>query len=301
MAGGLISPSFVSEASDHGILGSLATGYMSLNQIAESLSQINTTMPYQANIFVDYKAYGNKPFKKPKKIIQLEKELARYGVPVISTTFGLLRNDTLSVLRKNNIILMTTVNSVEEAQASLCENDGDVIIFQSREAGGHRGGFLDAEYSDERLILDIKKSSPPNKFFIKSGGVVNGEDVRKAINSGFDGVQIGTGFLMTAESSATDLYKTELTNISNLEDLQITRSVTGKSARGIRNTLTQLSYDEECMPAYPFLHYATKDVREHSKAKGLTEYQSLWAGTSALRINTISNIDEYINELTRQF
>jgi len=283
-------------------------------------------MPYQVYIFVDYKAYGNKPFKKPKKIIQLEKELgfirvsllffrkhpirqrtkivllaARHGVCVISTTFGLLRNDTLSVLRKNNIILMTTVNSVEEAQASLCENDGDVIIFQSREAGGHRGGFLDAEYSDERLILDIKKSSPPNKFFIKSGGVVNGEDVRKAINSGFDGVQIGTGFLMTSESSATDLYKTELTNISNLEDLQITRSVTGKSARGIRNTLTQLSYDEECMPAYPFLHYATKDVREHSKAKGLTEYQSLWAGTSALRINTISNIDEYINELTRQF
>jgi len=31
MAGGLISPSFVFKASDHGILGSLATDYMSLN------------------------------------------------------------------------------------------------------------------------------------------------------------------------------------------------------------------------------------------------------------------------------
>jgi len=117
-------------------------------------------MPYQVYIFVDYKAYGNKPFKKPKKIIQLEKELgfirvsllffrkhpirqrtkivllaAQHGVCVISTTFGLLSNDTLSVLRKNNIILMTTVNSVEEAQASLCENDSDVIIFQSRDTG----------------------------------------------------------------------------------------------------------------------------------------------------------------------
>lgn len=117
-------------------------------------------MPYQVYIFVDYKAYGNKPFKKPKKIIQLEKELgfirvsllffrkhpirqrtkivllaAQHGVCVISTTFGLLSNDTLSVLRKNNIILMTTVNSVEEAQASLCENDSDVIIFQRRETG----------------------------------------------------------------------------------------------------------------------------------------------------------------------
>jgi len=83
-------------------------------------------MPYQVYIFVDYKAYGKKPFKKPKKIIQLEKELgfirvsllffrkhpirqrtkivllaAQHGVCVISTTFGLLSNDTLSVLRKN--------------------------------------------------------------------------------------------------------------------------------------------------------------------------------------------------------
>lgn len=102
-------------------------------------------------------------------------------------------------------------------------------------------------------------------FFIKSGGIVNKSDIQEALSRGYDSVQIGTGFLMTKESMATDLYKNILLEIKSSSQTIITESITGKKARAVKNQLAELKIESK-LP-YPLLHYATKNIRDFAKKK----------------------------------
>jgi len=320
MAGGLISPEYVSLTSDLGVLGSLATGYLSVEKVESDLSKITTTKPYQVNIFVDYEEYENKTIRKPKRIIEIEKSLgihtsqsfvmptsidplelielaAKYGACAVSTTFGLLNERALDLIKTRKLKLMTTVNSIDEAEMALKDQKSDVIVWQNSLAGGHKGGFWDEPYCESSELFKLKDADYTDSFIIKAGGIVSGADVASALSEGFDGVQVGTGFLVTNEAPVPMFYKNELISLSDVSELSVTRSITGKSARGIKNELTEVEHESDDIVKYPFLHYATKDLRAYSKSVDLKAYQSLWAGTGAIKLKHKLDTRSYIEEL----
>lgn len=319
MAGGIVSDDFIAQVANFGILASLASGYLTLEELGKSIEQIKqkTKNPFQVNLFVDYQDYSTTKVVKPKKIIEIEKKLGIYEgdevfipnlpslaetlklliekqVSIISTTFGLLNATDLDLVKSKNIFLINTLNSLEEAHIALSEQKPNAIVIQTENAGGHKGGFLDKGYSQIDDFIELKKAYP-DVVFIISGGIVDKQDINRVLSLGFDMAQIGTGFLMTKESSVSQDYKNTLLKTKNLNQIKSTMSITGKLARGIKNQLTDIYFAEAV--AYPHLHYATKNIRNFAKKNALSDYQSLWAGSGAVKINTIPSLLNYMNSL----
>lgn len=92
--------------------------------------------------------------------------------------------------------------------AKKCEDAGvDVIVAEGFEAGGHNGR---EETSTMVLIPSVKDTcSLP---LLAAGGIASGESMLAAMALGAEGVQIGSLFATSEESSAHDLFKNRIIN-----------------------------------------------------------------------------------------
>ncbi len=317
MAGGVLSPGFVAQVSNYGMLGAVPSGYLSLDQAQEFIEEVKkqTSRPFSLNLFVDYMAYSDRPIKKPDEIVSIEQaydeesfptfcipslpsvddliQLAiNCAVPVVSTTFGLLGPFHVTALKTAGIKIMTTINSVYELELALKNQQPDVLIYQNALAGGHKGGFTSLPYDDETAILEAIRQHR-NTHCVLAGAIVGKEDVSAALSRGFDGVQIGTAFLATQESSANKEYKRA---ILNNRETAFTTSITGRSARGLRNRIASLDIQENL--GFPYMHYATANLRKLAKSRGDPDFQSLWCGDGIAGIDTLPTLSEYMEALT---
>jgi len=89
----------------------------------------------------------------------------------------------------------------------------DAVVLEGPLAGGHLGFRADqvdlAENTLERLLPPVKQVAVAHGDFplIVAGGIYTHEDIRRFLALGADGVQMGTRFLATHESSASEAYK----------------------------------------------------------------------------------------------
>lgn len=102
---------------------------------------------------------------------------------------------------KNAGVAVAPIVSSERA-AVLAEKFGaDVIVLEGKEAGGHLG----TDESVKNLLPRIlKKVKIP---VVAAGGIINGKDIYNMLKVGAKGVQIGTRFAMSKESSASEAMK----------------------------------------------------------------------------------------------
>lgn len=327
MAGNIIPAEFAAYVSNSGLLGSLASGYLNYESCKKLIQETQkyTQNPFQLNLFVEQTSrQANLSIEhKPDALVALEKSIGmnesalceampesnfdailslalERRVPIISTTFGVLSEQQLAMVKETQTILMVTINSLADAHMAMLLNQPDVLIYQNKLAGGHQGGFNTQECESydvcDTAILALKKEYP-DILIVKSGAIVTRDDIKLALKQGFDGVQIGTGFLATKESTASPEHKTSIVQTTKVCDTCFSKSVTGKQARGIKNQLMQLPLQET--PHYPQQHYATKAIRAFAKVHGLKEYQSLWAGTGSVKIEKIPSLEEYIYSILK--
>jgi nitronate monooxygenase len=89
----------------------------------------------------------------------------------------------------------------------------DAVVLEGPLAGGHLGFRADQidleENTLERLLPPVKEVAMAHGDLpvIVAGGVYSHEDIRRFVALGADGVQMGTRFLATEESSASPAYK----------------------------------------------------------------------------------------------
>ena len=89
----------------------------------------------------------------------------------------------------------------------------DAVVLEGPLAGGHLGFRMDQvdlqENTLEALLPPVKEYAMAHGDFpvIVAGGIYTHEDIARFIAAGADGVQMGTRFLATEESSATPAYK----------------------------------------------------------------------------------------------
>jgi nitronate monooxygenase len=89
----------------------------------------------------------------------------------------------------------------------------DAVVLEGPLAGGHLGFKIDQidseEHKLENLFPPVKDMAMKYGDFpvIVAGGIYTHEDIVRFLKMGADGVQMGTRFLATEESSATDAYK----------------------------------------------------------------------------------------------
>lgn len=308
MAGGATSPELVAAVSNAGALGSLAAGYLSPEQIKQSIKKIRqlTIRPFSVNLFVPHVHHATSiqieqsrhaielscrelnfriPPVTPPFVPAFKKQinvLLEEKIPIVSFTFGLPSQAVLKDFRQHNIPIMGTATTLKEAQW-LEQQAVDVIVAQSKEAGGHRATFLGEAQEALTPLPDLLSSLA--KYIqvpiIASGGIMNARNIVHAFELGADAVQMGTAFLCCHESQIHPLYK-KLLLTSMPNQTVLTHVFSGKMARGLRNTFIQrMEPYQHTVVDYPIQHALTTPMRQEAQKQDRTEFMSLWAGENA--------------------
>ncbi|MFL5788779.1 MAG: NAD(P)H-dependent flavin oxidoreductase [Flavisolibacter sp.] len=323
---GVSTPEMVTAATKAGCLGSLPLGDLPAERCAELINKTKqlSNHSFAVNIFVNeippLTDTLKKQYAKTKAFIEQlalqhnlsirlpdvdEIKLNSYhepvdaiieeGCKVLSFTFGNLDQLTIQKLKNNNIVTIGTCTSV--AEAILLEKSGiDIICVQGIEAGGHRGTFA-GNYIPQigGLSLFAKVFEAVKVPLIYAGGLCNGKTVSAAKTLGAKGFQIGSLLLGSMESALKEFEKQKLRNVDESE-IVLTKSFSGRYARGIRNAFIEAVENTEYIIPYPYQNKLTSELRRAAKAMGNLDFVSIWLGQS---INKYSGrpTDEILREL----
>lgn len=180
-----------SAVSNNGGLGLLGSGSMHPETLIEHIHKMQaaTNKPWGVNV----------PLLYPE-IDRLMEILIREKVKIVFTSAGSPKKWT-SLLKSHGTTVAHVVSSA--AFARKCEAAGvDAVIAEGFEAGGHNGR---EETTTLALIPDVAaKCALP---LIAAGGIASGEAMLAAMVLGAEGVQIGSRFAVSTESSAHPLFK----------------------------------------------------------------------------------------------
>jgi enoyl-[acyl-carrier protein] reductase II len=183
-----------SAVSNAGGLGIIGSGSMYPEILEEHLikCQKATNNPFAVNVPMLYPDID--------KHIEL---IIKHKVPIVFTSAGNPKTYT-ALLKSHGIIVVHVVSSVKFAKKA--EDAGvDAIVAEGFEAGGHNGRDETTTFC---LIPMVRAEvSIP---LIAAGGIGTGKGVLAAMNLGADGVQLGSRFVATEESSAHDNFKQQV-------------------------------------------------------------------------------------------
>jgi enoyl-[acyl-carrier protein] reductase II len=140
-------------------------------------------------------------------------------------------------LKKNNITVVHVVPSVKFALKA--ESVGcDAIVGEGVEAGGHNGADEITTFCLIPQLVDAIKIP-----VIAAGGISDGRGILAALALGAEGVQMGTRFAVTEESSAHLNYKQKVLSAKDNDTILVLKKI--GAARMIKNEFTAEVYKEE--------------------------------------------------------
>jgi len=180
-----------SAVSNKGGLGLLGAGSMYPDVLREHILKCKkaTDKPFGVNL----------PMLYPD-IDQHIQTIIENKVPIVFTSAGNPKTWT-ETLKNEGITVVHVVSSAKFAIKS--EEAGvDAVVAEGFEAGGHNGRDETTTFC---LIPDVKRKI--NIPLIAAGGIATGRQLAAAMILGADGVQIGSRFAATYESSAHNLFK----------------------------------------------------------------------------------------------
>ena len=187
-----------SAVSNHGGLGLLGSGSMHPEMLREHIqkTRLATGKPFGVNVPLFY-----------PELETLMNIIAEEKVPVVFTSAGSPKRYT-AWLKERGIIVTHVVSS--SAFALKCEEAGvDAIVAEGFEAGGHNGV---EETTTLTLIPAVRRvTSLP---LLAAGGIATGASILAVMALGADGVQIGSRFAISEESSAHPDFKKLVTALN---------------------------------------------------------------------------------------
>ncbi|MCH3882932.1 NAD(P)H-dependent flavin oxidoreductase [Tenacibaculum aquimarinum] len=194
-----------SAVSNAGGLGLIGAGSMYPDVLREHIQKCKkaTDKPFGVNV----------PMLYPQ-IDEIMKIIVEEGVKIVFTSAGNPKTWT-AFLKEKGITVVHVVSSVKFALKA--EAAGvDAVVCEGFEAGGHNGR---EETTTFTLIPMVKEQVKIP--VIAAGGIGTGRGMLAAMVLGADGVQIGSRFAATLESSAHDNFKQTIVNVKD-GDTQLT-------------------------------------------------------------------------------
>ncbi|WP_343687788.1 NAD(P)H-dependent flavin oxidoreductase [Chryseobacterium gleum] len=291
-------------------LGSLALADLSADQSVELIRETKklTDKPFVANIFVHYipavtDALKEKYSKTRQFIEQLAREnnievqlpdlaaiginsyheqvdaIIQEGCKILSFTFGNLDDQSIQKLKGNGVTLIGTCTSVNEA-LTLEKSGIDIICVQGIEAGGHRGGF-EAEDIPQigGLSLLSQIYDQVNVPLIYAGGIYGSRTLQAVKDLGAQGFQVGNLLLASQESALLPFEKERLKKVRE-EEIVLTKSFSGRYARGVKNKFIETVENSEYILPYPYQNKLTNALRKAAKSLQNPEFVGIWVGQS---------------------
>lgn len=213
----------------------------------------------------------------------------KHQVPLIITSLGAVSEVVDAVHSYGGLVFHDVTNRRHAEKASKAGVDG--IIAVAAGAGGHAGTT-----NPLALITEIRKVF--NGTLILGGCINTGQDIATAMQMGADYAYMGTRFINTQESDASDEYKSMVSQCS-ADDIVHTPAVSGVKASFMRPSLEQAGYDLDSLMNPSSIDYGTKLKPIDDEAKA---WKTVWsAGQGVAGINDVVSVSELVSRLKHEF
>lgn len=243
------------------------------------------------------------------------------GADIIISGAGLPTN-LPKLVKGSDVKIAPIVSSVKAAKVLLRLWDkhdnmtADMVIIEGPKAGGHLGFHKDDLVEESKnfsvtikeIISEVKKYGDKyNKHIpvIVGGGIFDGEDMKKCLDIGADGVQMATRFVATKECDASEKYKMAYVN-SKKEDITIVNSPVGMIGRAIENEFVKKTRVEkvEIKKCFGCLSHCNPNVAPYcisraliNAVKGDIDEGLIFCGSNVYRINEITSVKKIFEEI----
>jgi nitronate monooxygenase len=273
-----------------------ALNYRTLDDLRAAIKEVkqSTGGPIGINLIVNK---SNFLYKEQLAVICEEK------VDYIITSLG-SPEETIKMAKQHGVKVLCDVVNVEYAR-KVEALGADAIIAVNNQAGGHAGGT-----SYEELIPQLKKACTIP--IISAGGVGNGHEMRKVLDTGADGLSIGSIFIASTEAGVNDEYKQACIDYG-AKDIVMTTKISGTPCTVINTPYVQQLGTEQnwlerllnknkrlkkWMKALTFI----KGMKSLRKAAFGATYKTMWcAGPSIEHVKEIKPLGDIIHQLVTEY
>ena len=275
----------VSSVSNNGGLGLIGSGSMYPDVLQYHIKQCNqfTDKPFGVNLPLLYS-----DINEQIEVVLKEK------IKVVFTSAG--NPMTYTKLLKNHGVTVVHVVANKKSAIKCIDAGVDAIVAEGFEAGGHNGY---EEITTMCLIPQIK--SLIDVPLIAAGGIGSGAAMLAAMSLGADGVQIGSVFAASKESSAHINFKNKIL-LANDGDTKLTlkeivpvRLLKNDFYYKIEDAYKQNANKED------LINILSKGRAKKGMFEGDVSNGELEIGQISATINSIKSVKEIITEIINDF
>ena len=274
-----------SAVSNNGGLGLLGAASMHPETLLHHIKMMKETTD---------KAWGiNLPLMYPE-IDTLVKMIIDEGVKVVFTSAGSPKKYT-SMFHDAGIKVAHVVSSSRFAVK--CEEAGvDAIVAEGFEAGGHNGR---EETTTLTLIPQVREVT--TKPLIAAGGIASGKAMLACMVLGAEGIQAGTLFALTQESSAAQEFKNKCISLEEGDTMLCLKKIS--PSRLVKNNLYKTLFEAENngASAEQLREILGKAASKRGIFEGDIDNGELEIGQIASAIKEIKSVHEVMKNLVEQY
>lgn len=197
----------------------------------------------------------------------------------------------------------------------------DGFVVEGPMAGGHLGfkaeQLDDPEFAIEKLVAEVVEAVKPFEEasgkaipVIAAGGIYTGADIKRMLDLGASGVQMGTRFVATIECDADVAFK-EAYVAAGKDDVTIIKSPVGMPGRALKNVfLDRVAAGETVPKVCPYKCLVTCESEKSpyciafallAAQKGHLTKGFAFCGANAWRVDKIVTVQELMDELVAQY
>lgn len=277
------SPKLVLAASRAGVVGAFPAANARspqeleawFDEIEDGLAGDPTAAPFGVNVVLARPA-------RPDPLLDV---VVRRRPPLVITSIGDPTELTQQVHGWGGSILhdVTTVRHAEKA----AEAGVDGLVLVCAGAGGHSGAV-------NPFALTPQVRARFDGLIVLAGSIGDGQSILAAQALGADLVYMGTRFLATDESLASDAYKAMMI-AAETKDVLYTPAISGIPASFLRQSIRNAGLDPDNLPVPKGLH--APDLPD-----GAQPWRDVWsAGQGVGLIDDTPSVAELVVRLARQY
>ena len=223
---------------------------------------------------------------------RLQADLAiciKQQVPIIITSLGAVPQLVGAVHSYGGMVFHDVIKKRHAEKAAEAGVDG--LILVSAGAGGHAGTLNPMPF-----IAEIKQFF--KKTILLSGCISNGRDVASALQMGADLAYMGTRFINTKESKATEDYRNMIID-SDASDIVYTAAISGVSANFLRPSLEAMGISEEMLKQTKKIDFGNELTAMEKEAKA---WSTIWsAGQGVTNISDNPSVGTLVDVMKKEF
>ncbi|MFT0714184.1 NAD(P)H-dependent flavin oxidoreductase [Flagellimonas lutimaris] len=210
----------------------------------------------------------------------------KHKVPLVITSLGAVSQVVDAIHSYGGLVFHDIIKKRHAEKAAEAGVDG--LILVSAGAGGHAGTI-----NPMSLVAEVKKFF--SKTILLSGCITTGRDVASALQMGADLAYMGTRFINTEESKATEEYRKMIMD-AGASDVIYTAAISGVPANFLAASLNAAGISEEDLKKGRKIDFG-KELDTEAKA-----WKTIWsAGQGVTTIDNVLPVSKLVQNLKGEF